>query len=374
MNLELIRTENFNDIACKFYSADDNIWMTRNQIGQALEYNDDGDAIKQIHKRNKERLDKWSMVINRDTGVRIEPPVPTNIETSRLLTLYSERGVMEICRHSRQPKANAFMDWVWDVIAAYRHGNLRTGTPVTTVEQFLTEQTELMKQMERNNERLYKVTIKGFNQLADIVKEMKAERKELYKQIGKPTRDIPVVDTENAIAEYKLNEWKSNVYSIINDILKESDELGTTTRDILKETYRYLTNTYGIVWEQDRKEYKEKYNIGERGNVPTIDLCYDKYPDLLVNSLEKLLRQFRKENAQPDWDEMKIKITNYANHIGNKSKGGTSVYRKIYTKMTENGVNWDEYAHGLSKSQLIKTNATLYNRFYEAAVEIISEE
>lgn len=374
MNLELIRTENFNDIACKFYSADDNIWMTRNQIGQALEYNDDGDAIKQIHKRNKERLDKWSMVINRDTGVRIEPPVPTNIETSRLLTLYSERGVMEICRHSRQPKANAFMDWVWDVIAAYRHGNLRTGTPVTTVERFLTEQTELMKQMERNNERLYNITIKGFNQLADIVKEMKAERKELYKQIGKPTKDIPVVDTENAIAEYKLNEWKSNVYSIINDILKESDELGTTTRDILKETYRYLTNTYGIVWEQDRKEYKEKYNIGERGNVPTIDLCYDKYPDLLVNSLEKLLRQFRKENAQPDWEEMKIKITNYANHIGNKSKGGTSVYRKIYTKMTENGVNWDEYAHGLSKSQLIKTNATLYNRFYEAAVEIISEE
>ena len=90
---------------------------------------------------------------------------------------------MEICRHSRQPKANAFMDWVWDVIAAYRHGNLRTGTPVTTVERFLTEQTELMKQMERNNERLYNVTIKGFNQLADIVKEMKAERKELFKQI-----------------------------------------------------------------------------------------------------------------------------------------------------------------------------------------------
>lgn len=374
MNLQLIKTEKFNDLSCDFYSAEDDIWMTRKQIGEALEYNDDGDAIKQIHKRNKERLDKWSMVVNRDTGVRIEPSVPTNIETSRLLTLYSERGVMEICRHSRQPKANAFMDWVWDVIAAYRHGNLRTGTPVTTVERFLTEQTELMRQMERNNERLYKVTIKGFNQLADIVKEMKAERKELYKQIGKPTKDIPVVDTESVIAEYKLNEWKSNVYSIIDDILKESDELGTTTRDILREAYRYLTNTYGIVWEQDRKEYKEKYNIGERGNVPTIDLCYDKYPDLLVNSLEKLLRQFRKENAQPDWEEMKIRITNYANHIGNKSKGGTSVYRKIYTNMTENGVNWDEYAHGLSKSQLIKTNATLYNRFYEAAVEIISEE
>ncbi len=364
MNLQLVKTGKFNDIACDFYSSEDDIWMTRKQIGEALEYDNPKDAIYRIHERHKDRLDKHSVV----------DKLSTTDDKKYDTILYNERGVMEICRWSKQPKANTFMDWVWDIVQAYRYGKLKTGTPVTTVEQFLTEQTELMKQMERNNERLYKVTIQGFNQLADIVKEMKAERKELYKQIGKPTKDIPVVDTESVIAEYKLNEWKSNVYSIINDILKESDELGTTTRDILKEVYRYLTNTYGIVWEQDRKEYKEKYNIGERGNVPTIDLCYDKYPDLLVNSLEKLLRQFRKENAQPDWEEMKIKITNYANHIGNRSKGGTSVYRKIYTKMTENGVNWDEYAHGLSKSQLIKTNATLYNRFYEAAVEIISEE
>ncbi len=90
---------------------------------------------------------------------------------------------MEICRHSRQPKANAFMDWVWDVIAAYRHGNLRTGTPCNDSRTISYRADRTMKQMERNNERLYNVTIKGFNQLADIVKEMKAERKELFKQI-----------------------------------------------------------------------------------------------------------------------------------------------------------------------------------------------
>ena len=71
---------------------------------------------------------------------------------------------------------------------------------------------------------------------------------------------------------------------------------------------------------------------------------------------------------------MKIKITNYANHIGNKSKGGTSVYRKIYAKMTENGVNWDEYTHGVPKSSIIKSNAGLYREFYKAAMEIISED
>lgn len=248
MNLQLVKTENFNDLSCDFYSAEDQLWMSRQQIGLALEYKDPRVAIAKIHDANKERLDRDSVV--------------TKLETtdgkSYSSYIYNERGIYEICRRSRQPKADAFMDWVWDVIGAYRHGNLRTGTPVTTVEQFLTEQTELMRQMERNNERLYNVTIKGFNQLADIVKEMKTERKELYKQIGKPTKDIPVVDTESVIAEYKLNEWKSNVYSIINDILKESDELGTTTRDILKEVYRYLTNTYGIVWEQDRKRIQRE--------------------------------------------------------------------------------------------------------------------
>lgn len=361
MNLQLVKTENFNDLKCDFYSDENELWMTRKQIGQALEYDNPRDAIYRIHERHKDRLDKYSTIDR----------LSTVDKKNREVVLYNERGVMEICRWSKQPKANEFMDWVWNIIEAYRHGKLQTGTPVTTVGQFLTEQTELMKQMERNNERLYKVTIKGFNQLADIVKEMKAERKELYKQIGKPTKDMPVLDKENIIAEYKMNEWKSKVYGIINDILKESDELGSTTRDILREAYTYLTNAYGIVWKQDRKEYKEKYNMDIRANVPTIDLCYEKYSDLLVNVLKKLLRQFRKENADPDWDEMKIKIMNYANHIGNKSKGGTSVYRKIYAKMQENGVNWDEYTDGMSKSHIIKRDAGLYKEFYKAAVEII---
>ena len=32
---------------------------------------------------------------------------------------------MEICRWSRQSKANLFMDWVWDIIERYRHDELQ---------------------------------------------------------------------------------------------------------------------------------------------------------------------------------------------------------------------------------------------------------
>ena len=39
---------------------------------------------------------------------------------------YSQRGIMEICRWSRQPKANLFMDWVWDIVEKYRNSELPT--------------------------------------------------------------------------------------------------------------------------------------------------------------------------------------------------------------------------------------------------------
>lgn len=39
--------------------------------------------------------------------------------------IYSQRGVFEICRWSQQLKADAFMDWVWDIVEAYRNGTLK---------------------------------------------------------------------------------------------------------------------------------------------------------------------------------------------------------------------------------------------------------
>lgn len=55
MNLQLVKTENFNDIACDFYSAEDQLWMSRQQIGLALEY-----------KILESPLQKFTMLIKKD--------------------------------------------------------------------------------------------------------------------------------------------------------------------------------------------------------------------------------------------------------------------------------------------------------------------
>ena len=61
--LELITTENFGNIECNFYKNSDNdILLTREQIGTALEYANPNVALSKIHSKHKDRLDPLSVV------------------------------------------------------------------------------------------------------------------------------------------------------------------------------------------------------------------------------------------------------------------------------------------------------------------------
>lgn len=129
MNLEIVTTENFNGVSCNFYSSKGQMYMTRNQIGEALGYTNPNDAIRLIHNRHPERMDKFSesFKLNGTDG------------KSYNTIVYSQRGVFEICRWSQQPKADAFMDWVWDIVEAYRSGTLQpTRKPLAPQNDFST--------------------------------------------------------------------------------------------------------------------------------------------------------------------------------------------------------------------------------------------
>lgn len=38
--------------------------------------------------------------------------------------MYVARGVYEVCRFTRQPDADAFIDWTWDIVEAIRKGRI----------------------------------------------------------------------------------------------------------------------------------------------------------------------------------------------------------------------------------------------------------
>lgn len=94
MTPTLIETRNINNVLVDGFYYEDEVWFSRNQIGSALEYADPQKAILLLHNRHKERLD----------------------------FLYSFKGVLEICRWSRQPKADMVMDALYDMAISIMRG------------------------------------------------------------------------------------------------------------------------------------------------------------------------------------------------------------------------------------------------------------
>ena len=121
-SLQVYATKTFNGCVLDCYVDPDrtdkgDFWATREQIGMLLEYADPTKAIGNLHERNKERLDKFSTILNLRK-------VEGGREITREVIVYSFKGLLEICRYSNQPKADAVMDWLWDVADEIR----RTGS------------------------------------------------------------------------------------------------------------------------------------------------------------------------------------------------------------------------------------------------------
>ena len=69
-NLKLITTETFGDLSCNFYrNMNDDILLTREQIGRALEYADPIKAIQKIHLKHQDRLEPLSMRLKGSTQI-----------------------------------------------------------------------------------------------------------------------------------------------------------------------------------------------------------------------------------------------------------------------------------------------------------------
>jgi len=116
MNLILVQSRAFNSVVCDLWQNENgDIFMTRKQIGEALEYSEPDTAIRKIHKRHEERLKQFSVQTNLvgTDGKQYETYI------------YNEKGIYEIIRKSQQPKADEFYDFVYDLLEKLRKDELK---------------------------------------------------------------------------------------------------------------------------------------------------------------------------------------------------------------------------------------------------------
>src|SRR5699024_11143921 len=126
MNLSLAVKEMFEGNEMNIYKNESNeVFMTRNQIGEALEYSDPNTAITKLHERHKVRLDKFSVT------TKLVGADGKYYDT----VIYNEQGIYELIRRSRQPKADNFYAWVYDLLSKIRKGEYHVIQPQTEYDK-----------------------------------------------------------------------------------------------------------------------------------------------------------------------------------------------------------------------------------------------
>lgn len=218
-NLTLITTETFNNLPCNFYrNMNDDILLTREQIGQALEYSNPIDAIYRIHKRHQDRLDKMSICISDGLGHDIY--------------YYNEKGIMEICRWSNSKQANLFMDWTWDIITKYRHNELipdlsQVTSTLNTITNTLTILTQAMTSMQQEINTLKQPesklpkkkwsywSTKMFPKYQLLADYFQISNSELYKNLYNEMKNTyPDIDLNQKIDDYCYENNLDSCYTL----------------------------------------------------------------------------------------------------------------------------------------------------------------
>lgn len=232
-NLVLLKSEKFGSVNCDFYEEGNNFWMTREQIGTALEYQNPREAIKLIHKRHKDRLGMFSR------GFQIETPRGGTQTT----VIYSAKGIYEICRWSKQPKANEFYDFVYDILESLRTGKKSNNKDVMANKVIEIKERNarvrqanlLLKTADKYHHILAKESI---NLLISLATET---------AMGRPVLPKPVVDKTYTAGELgrELGISANQVGRIANQLKLKTSEYGMFVLDKAKysnkqiESFRY---------------------------------------------------------------------------------------------------------------------------------------
>ena len=367
-NLALATSQNFGTVQCDFWQDKENesqeFYMTREQIGRALEYPEPRKAIEKIHTRHANRLDKFSGVVKMGT--------PSGVQNSYL---YNTKGVYEICRWSRQEKADEFMDWVWEVIDSLRTGEARlTQNNVTYSPQAIQEMMNTLINIRNDNSLLRSELVllrNDVSQYKDMANKniitMSNSVQYLIKLIEQQINQIMDVDPQ----------WKKRMFDIADEVATQKPEKYKNSKTVLQEVYNKMRNVYSVVWEQEQREFRDKH--GTIGQAPTMELISDKEQlrSIFEGIIENMLEPIQHIDIE---DPMKVVIAPLINKTQDNSKGGNKTYRAVYKRMD---VDWNNRmtryrnSHGVknnpSKAVLVKDNERLFKIFKKTVNDMLSE-
>lgn len=265
-NLKLITTEKFGDLDCNFYrNMNDNLLLTREQIGTALEYADPSKAIHKIYLKHKDRLEPLCLRIKLSSSTQNGANLTKSEEQE--CVYYTQRGIMELCRHSRQPKANQFMDWVWDIVERYRNGETNNTLNLQPLLDTLTVLTQSMTSMQQ-----------------DISTLKESQQKK-------------------SLPEKKYSRWKTNTFTKLNTLhayVNEHADKNLKLSEMIHLVIGELEDTYNIELNDYMSMYKSEFDLETMPYTLDVINHYKDIRDMFTLTLDTIMENFTSKNQNKE--------------------------------------------------------------------------
>ena len=240
----------------------------------------------------------------------------------------------------------------------------------------------------------------------DVMSALEAMTKKfdrLYEDMGTMVKLVQSIEErQNAITEkqdqivatpFKSLEdkekagWKKLIYSKMN-LLVDKHIYGNVS-EILSYIYRYMNRNYSVVWEQEKKEYKERNNVSR--NPSTIDVIYDNetIKSIFMAILNDLLEKNRISSDETSMGQtleytiIEEIIRPLIEKYQDKSNAGMVTYHKVYKYMdTHYRIGWknlktryiNRYGNkNVTKKNIILNSPSLMKKFKESVNVLLAE-
>ena len=254
-----------------------------------------------------------------------------------------------------------------EIVPAVRNNMIQI--PIPEVPNYAEEFEILyakLDDLEEQNRKLYD----GMSNMAKLILDMSSRKEVQISEVQIPVQNISEEDS-----------WKRIVYGKAENIVCNSSFRKTAS--VLKHIYDYMRQNYGICWEQEAKDYKERNNLSY--SPKTIEVVYQN-EDLrsifiaVLTDMEYKAKEAKEEKNEIDWSDQQILplVKKYDDH----SNGFMATYKKVYTRMEENSrVGWknlttryiNECGGKPTKKDLINTRKSLQKKFTKAIEELMEE-
>ena len=227
-----------------------------------------------------------------------------------------------------------------DVLAeAFLNKSTRTVSPQpSTIQVQFPSYDEQFTQLNEKIDKLYS----DIGKFAHIV--LSQNNTEVNNTLSNESQTMKTNVKDVSANDYKT--WKQKIYGIIDNVIKSIDRFKNKL-DVLKFIYDYMRKNYGIVWEQETKEYKERNKYEHSPKI--IHVIYDN--DSYRSIFESILIDLNEKSSENPVSLEQITrplIEKYED----KSLYGCVTYRRVYKHMsTYYKVDWKNHLTRYMKSE-----------------------